>query len=237
MSAAFTLNRLQRKVLLIIVVIILVPMLVTGTLSAAWITGRFENFIEGWIREAAQLERDALADLHKNARLFADVLDQVTRGFPDLQSGRSPIPAELEPLARELGISLVQVYDPSGELLYSSGDARVATAWAPGQDTAVVRVEQGGHSRLAAITILRFPRQAKQHYRLVLGTLFDKSLLERLSRVSGLKTRLFYPREGDFAKAFADEDRPLKLRLPPSAYADLKARREYFSANAENGGQ
>jgi len=235
MSAAFTLNRLQRKVLLVIVVIILVPMLVTGTLSAAWIAGRFEAFIEGWVREAAQLERDALAGLHENARLFADVLDQVSRGQPDLRPGHSPVPPELGPLARELGITLVQVYDPAGRLLYSSGNAHLDTSWAPGQDTAVLRVEQDGESRLAAVTILRFPRHAEHHSRLVLGTLFDKSLLERLGRVSGLKTRLFYPRGGDFAKAFAEEDRTLKLRLPPSAYTELQARREYFSPEAENG--
>jgi signal transduction histidine kinase len=235
MPDALTSNRLERKVLLVIVVIVLVPMLVTGTLSAAWIAGRFEDFIELWVREAAQLERETLADLHKNARLFADVLDQVTRGKPELRPGHSPVPPELEPLARELGISLVQVYNPADELIYSTDNARLLTAWAQGQDTAVVRVEQGGKSRLAAITILRFPPQAQQHYRLVLGSLFDKSLLERLGRVSGLKTRLFYPRDGDFAKAFADEDRPLKLRLPPSSYAELEARRDYFSAEAEGG--
>jgi len=210
-------------------------MLVTGTLSAAWIAGRFEDFIELWVREAAQLERETLANLHKNARLFADVLDQVTRGKLELRPGRSPVPPELEPLARELGISLLQVYNPADELIYSTDNARLLTAWAQGQDTAVVRVEQDGKSRLAAITILRVPPQAQAHYRLVLGTLFDKSLLERLGRVSGLKTRLFYPREGDFAKAFADEDRPLKLRLPPSGYAELEARRDYFSAEAEGG--
>lgn len=235
MPLALTLNRLQRKVLLVMAVIVLAPMLITAVLSAAWISGRFDDFIEGWMREAVQLERQTLADLHKNARLFADVLDQVTQGKPDLRPGHSPVPRQLEPLARELGISLVQVYDPTGALLYSSGDARLATAWAPGQDTAVVRVEQGGVSQLAAITILRFPSHAEQHSRLVLGTLFDKGLLERLGRVSGLKTRLFYPREGDFAKAFAEGESSLKLRLPPGAYAELESRHDYFSGVAENG--
>lgn len=235
LTAALTLNRLQRKVLWVVVAIILVPMLVTGVLSAAWIAGRFETFIEGWVREAAQFERDALTNLHANARLFADVLDQISRGRPPLQRGQSPIPAELEPLARELGITLVQTYDPSGALLYSSSDAHLDTAWSPGQDTAVLRVRQAGETRLAAVTILRFPRDAQAHWRLVLGTLFDKSLLERLARLSGLKTRLFYPRDGDFAKAFADEDRTLRLRLPPSAYEALQARRDYFSPVAEDG--
>ena len=236
MPQALTSKRLQRKVLIVIVVIVLVPMLITGTLSAAWIAGRFEEVIERWVRESAQLERDALADLHHNARLFADVLAQVARGRPSLAPGRSPVPPELAPLAAQLGISLVQVYDPDDALIYSTDGVRLTTAWAQGQDTAVVRVDQGGQSRLAAITILRFPPDAPEHYRLVLGTLFDKSLLERLGRVSGLKTRLFYPRDGDFAKAFANEgDRPLKLRLPPAGYARLQARQDYFSARAEDG--
>lgn len=232
-------SRLQRKVLWVVVVIILVPMLVTGSLTAAWIVQRFETSIEGWVRDAAQLERDELARLHANARLLADVMEQVTPGLPELRHGISPIPARLAPLAQQLGITLVQVYDPAGGLLYSSNDARLDTAWAPSQDTAVLRVEQGGEQSLAAVTILRVPDGAEHHYRLVLGTLFDKSLLERLGRASGLKTRLFYPRAGGFAKAFADpaddQNQALALRLPAAAYAELQAHRDYFSTTAEEG--
>ena len=234
MLAALHLNKLQRKVLLVIVLIILVPMLITGSLSAAWITTRMDNSIERWIRESAQLDATTLAELHKNARLFADTLQEVSKGQLVLQAGRSPVPRNLKPLARELGISLVQVYGLNGELLYSSRPATLATSWAPGQDTAVVKVIQGERNLLAAITIVRIPHQT-QHYRLVLGTLFDKALLTRLSRDSGLKTRLFYPQNGEFAKAFSEDGVPLKLRLPAAAFAQLQNKQDYYSATAENG--
>jgi signal transduction histidine kinase len=235
MLAALHLNRLQRKVLLVILVIVLVPMVITGTLSAAWIAGRIDDSIERWIREAAQVNRTALANLHEKARLFADVLEETGRQPLAFEPGRSPIPPRLEPLADELGINLVQVYGPDGLLLYSSQPGRLVTSWAHGQDTAVVQVDGGEDSRLAAITIVRFPRNAARHYRVVLGTLFDKALLTRLGEMSGLKTRLFYPREGDFAKAFSEESRPLKLRLPPSAFEQLENREPVYSASAEGG--
>jgi len=85
------------------------------------------------------------------------------------------------------------------------------------------------------VTILRFPQDRPRHYRLVLGTLFDRDLLANLSSMSGLKTRLFYPHDGDFAKAFSAEAQPLKLRLPPSAYRELSQRHDYYSDVAENG--
>jgi len=229
------LNRLQRKVLLVITLIILIPMLITGTFSAAWISSRIDDSIEGWIRESAQVDETTLEDLHRNAQLFADVLYETTDDHLRLRPGNSPIPTKLEPLARELGISLVQLYGVDGKLLYSSQPASLATYWAQGQDTAVVKVEQAGKNLLAAITIIRIPLDRERHYRLVLGTLFDKDLLNRLSRLSGLKTRLFYPRDGDFAKAFSEEGRPLKLRLPPTAFERLKNKQDYYSANAENG--
>jgi len=232
------LNRLQQKVVLVIVLIILVPMLITGTLSAAWITQRIDDSVERWIREAAQLEENVLAELHRNARLFASVLNEVMHGQLELKAGISPVPANLRPLARELGINLIQVYGGSGELLYSSRPAVLATSWAPDQDTAVVRVVQGEQNLLAAITIMRIPLDASRHYRLVLGSLFDKDLLVRLNRLSGLKTRLFYPRSGDFANAFSEEGkegRPLKLRLPASVFEQLKNNQAYYSARAENG--
>lgn len=235
MLASLHLNKLQRKVLLVIVLIILVPMLITGVLSGKWVSARIDESIERWVRESAQLDESALSDLHKNARLFADTIKEVTREHWSIDKGISPIPANLQPLATELGISLVQVYGLDGELLYSSRPATLATSWAPGQDTAVVKVELENQNLLAAITIIRIPAEGTKHYRLVLGTLFDKDLLNRMSRRSGLKTRLFYPNNGDFAKAFSEEGRPLKLRLPADAFEQLQNKQSYYSSSAENG--
>jgi signal transduction histidine kinase len=235
MPIPLLLNRLQRKVLLVIVTIILAPMIITGTLSASWIAGRMDDSIERWIREAAQVNQAALGKLHQNARLFADVLDESTRGSLRLEPGQSPIPHQLQPLAKELGINLVQVYGYDDEVLYSSQAAILKTSWARGQDTAVVRVDQDRRNLLAAITIVRIPHRAERHYRLVLGTWFDKELLNRLGRLSGLKTRLFYPRDGDFEKAFSEESEPLRLRLPADAFERLKNKEDYYTPNAEEG--
>jgi len=236
MLASLHLNQLQRKVLLVIALIILVPMVITGTLSARWITSRMDNSIEHWIRESAQLEETALADLHRNAGLFADILeDVVTKGELTFRQGKSPIPDKLQPLVKELGITLIQVYGLDGKLMYSSAPVTLATSWARGQDTAVVKVVQGNRSLLAAISIVRIPRNQPRHYRLVLGTLLNKAFLFRLNRKSGLRTRIFYPEDGDFAKAFSAEERPLKLRLPPTAFDQLNNKLAYYSPVAENG--
>jgi signal transduction histidine kinase len=235
LMALLHLNRLQRKVLLVVLVIILVPTLVTGVLSASWIAGRMDDSIERWIHEAAQVNSNWLDTVNKNGRLFADLFDHLAGGKPRFLPGQSPIPPQLEPLARELGINLVQVFDESGKQIYSSPEVTLGTSWAPGQSQAVIKATQGEKSMLAAITIVRYPADSPRHFRLVLGTLFDKELLSRLSRMSGLKTRLFYPRGGDFARAFSEESRPLKLRLQPSAFEALEQQHQYYSDKAENG--
>lgn len=235
MLAALHLNKLQRKVLLVIVLIILLPMLITGVLSGRWVSARIDDSIEHWVRESSQLDERVLADLHKNARLFVDMINDARKEPLRIRPGKTPIPANLRPLARELGISLIQVYDIEGALLYSSRPATLATSWAPGQNTAVVKVNMGKQNLLAAITISRIPAGDARHYRLVLGTLFDKEFLNRMSRQSGLKTRLFYPKNGDFAKAFSEEGRPLKLRLPAAAFEQLLNKQAYYSASAESG--
>jgi len=233
--ALLHLNRLQRKVLLVVLVIILVPMLVSGVLSASWIAGRMDDSIERWIREAAQVNSNWLDTLNKNGRLFADLFDHLAGEQPRFTPGQSPIPPQLAPLARELGINLVQVFDEQGRQIYSSPQVSLGTSWEPGQSEAVLKASQGEKSLLAAVTIVRYPHNQPRHYRLVFGTLFDKELLGRLSGMSGLKTRLFYPRNGDFAKAFSEEGRPLKLRLPPAAFEELKKQHDYYSDKAENG--
>ena len=235
MNARPTHNRLQRKVMIIIIVIIVAPMLITGLISATWIAGRTDESIEHWIREAAQVNKDSLDRIHENSRLFADVLEESTQGKLTLKAGQSPVPAPLWRLAKQLDINLVQLYDYDNRLIYSSHPIHLATYWSRGQDSAVVKVDQAGKSLLAGITIVRIPHDQPRHYRLVLGTLFDKELLNHLSQTSGLKTRLFYPRNGDFAKAFSEEEQPLKLRLPASAFDALKHQQAYYSTEAEAG--
>jgi len=237
MITLFHLNKLQQKVLAVIVLIILIPMLVTGVLSGRWVSARIDESIEHWVRESAQLDENALSDLHRNARVFAKAVTGASGKGWSIRPGVSPIPANLRPLAKELGIGLVQVYGNRNALLYSSPSAILQTSWAPGQDTAVVKVGVGKQSLLAAITIVRIPYAAggQRFYRLVLGTLFDKAFLDRMSRATGLKTRLFYPKNGDFAKAFSEEGRPLKLRLPPAAFHQLQNKQPYYSSSAEDG--
>ena len=235
MLAALRNNKLQRKILLVIVVIILVPMLITGILSASWIANRMDNSIAQRLRDSVRLDTKSLSDLHDNARLFANLLLEFTRGQIVLQKGRSPIPRTLKPLARELDVSLVQVYDANEKLLYSSKPVKLAMSWSRPQDSAVVKVTRGKHDLLAAITLVKLPGNRAQAYHLVLGTLFDQALLTRLSRVSGLKTRLYYARNGDFANAFADDDAPLKLSLPAIAFEKLRNKQDYFSPVAERG--
>jgi len=121
--AALHLNRLQRKVVLVVVVIILVPTMIAGVLSASWIAGRMDDSIERWIRESAQVNVNWLAQINNNGRLFADVLEHTGGGPPQFFPGRSPIPPRLLPLARELGINLVQVFDPDQRRIFSEPKA------------------------------------------------------------------------------------------------------------------
>jgi signal transduction histidine kinase len=235
-AGRFRVNRLQRKVLAVVVVIIVVPMLVTGMLTATWVTSRMDASIENWLRESARMNLDWLQTLHHNGQLFADVLEDINHDRWEADALHPLVSSRLEPLARELGISFVQVYGLDGRLLYSSAPVRLTWKPQPGRDQAVVRVGKGDRHLLAAVTVAEAPRRSPARYRVVLGTLFDKPLMQRLGLMSGLKTRLFYPSGGDFAKAFSEEEStPLNLRLPKEAFTQLRQRREYFSSEAEDG--
>lgn len=229
-------NRLQRKVMLVVLVIIVVPMLATGMFTASWVIARVDASIENWLRESARLNLDWLHGLHHNARLFADLLEEVNHDQWRLAPEQPMIPKGLQPLAGELGISFIQVYDLQGRRLYTSTAIDMAWTPEPGHDEAVIRISRGEQRQLAAVTVLDLPRHGPARYRMVIGTLFDKPLLQRLGLTSGLKTRLFYPRGEDFAKAFAEEESaPLNLRLPGEAFQRLRSRQEYFSPEAEEG--
>ncbi|MBF0422102.1 MAG: HAMP domain-containing histidine kinase [Magnetococcales bacterium] len=230
-------TRLQFKVLLVIIVIIVVPMVLTGILSAIWIANRMESSIERWIREAAQVNRHWMDGIQANASAFAALLAE--RNSEEIDAP-APIPEKIFSegmmvLARQLGLELFQVYDGNGNRLYSSLPVHLAITWAKDQSVAVVRATRDDQRMLAAIRIIAYPGQTQSGYRIVMGTLFNKELLIRLEQMSGLKTRIFYPEEGGFAKAFEDHSRLLSQRLPTHAYSRLMNREDYFSAHAEGG--
>ncbi len=231
----FRINRLQRKVLLVVIIIIVVPMVVTGTFSAYWVTKRVDTSIESWLRESTRLNLDWLHGLHHNGQLFADLLADANHDRWQADAAHPLIPARFQPLAQELGIGFVQIYDLNGQLLRSS--SALHTDWKPAadRDEAVIRVFRGQQRLLAAVTVIEVPRHGAARYRLVIGTLFDKPLLQRLGVTSGLKTRLYYPSGEDFAKAFAEEESAsLRLHLPVEAFARLQDHLEYFSPEAED---
>lgn len=228
-----TIHRLHLKVLSVIVVIIVVPMLVTGFFSAVWIAERMETSIERWIREAAQINRTWMDSVQANAEVFATFLgEQNDKQGPPFNITFAP---GMLTLAKHLGLEIIQIYDDHNRLAYSSMPVQLTIPWDRDQTMAIVRATLNQSPLLAIVRILPYPTTGQKGYRLVLGSLFDKGLLRHLGQMSGLRTRIFYPDEGGFAKAFGDHSRLLDQRLPTSAYAALMNRQEYFSDRAEGG--
>lgn len=210
-------------------------MLITGSLSASWITRRINGEIAQRLRESAQLDSETFARLHKNSHLFIDTLSRVDEQWPDIHAGHNPVPENFMPLARELGINLIQVYAANGRRLYSYPPASEISPLLLGQQSAVVKVNIAQRHLLALINTISLHDKTHNEYHLVLGTLLDRALLSKLSAASGLKVRLYYPEHGDFTNALSEEKRPLKLQLSARAYARLLQKQDYFNADAEQG--
>jgi signal transduction histidine kinase len=230
------LGRIQRKVIAVILVIVVVPMLIAGGISAAWVTNHFELLLEGWIREAAQVNEASLQTLQRDAMVVGDLLahnlgyDVAAEGVTSLA-----IPVQLRPLVEQLGINLIQLYDDQRQLVYSNVALQMMTSWAPGQTEAILKAAQDDDTLLAAVAILPFPRGGPPRSYLVLGSLLDQEFMRRLGQASGLRTRLFYPEGEDYARAFRVGAPPLRVRLPPGAYARLQGHQPYYNRESEEG--
>ncbi|MEO5355018.1 MAG: HAMP domain-containing histidine kinase [Magnetococcus sp. XQGC-1] len=229
-------NRVQRKVLRVTVLIIVVPMLVATLLSVSWIAGRMNASIEHWIREAAQVNQKWLEGIQDNAETFIELYKEIAEGREERTANQGLISEKMTRIAKQLGLNLIQIYDSRGQLLYSSQPVTLDIPRPSGQGVAVVRAMSGTTQWMAAVRIEPFPRREERGVELVVGTLFDKSALLRLNQMSGLRTRIFYPEKGgEFTKAFSVDRPSLDLRLPPEAFANLMQQHEYYSEQAEDG--
>ena len=234
----FELGRLQRKVLIVVSVIVVVPMLVAGWLASEWVSTSFESRLEQWIVDAARGNQNWLQAYQNDAvmlgRVLADdpVYAAAVRTHPE-----ESIPASVRRISQELGINLIQLYTPKRKLVYSSIPVEVSTLWEPGQTQAVLKVVRRQKSMLAAVGITPIPRQGTPSHYLVLGSLLGQDFTDELAQLTGLKTRLYYREGKNYYDLFSNPDDAVVLKhLSATVLARIdKDKKPYYSSSAESG--
>jgi signal transduction histidine kinase len=234
----FPLNRLQRKVVNTILVMVVVPMLVAGIVAAEWVSSNFEDRLQRWIEDSARVGETWLRAYQNDAVMLGGVLADDPEFVAALEGGdMTVIKQPVARIARELGISFMQVYTAQQILVYTSMPVRMQTLWEPGQSQAVMRVAEKKKNLLAAVGITGIPRHSKPHHYLVLGGVLNEDFISELNQLTGLKTRLYY-REG--ARYYDILSRPGHVSelkdLPKEAMRRLqKDKKPYYSTSAEEG--
>lgn len=229
---------LQRKVLFLILAIVVLPMLAAAGVASAWVSSGFESRLERWIVDAAHIGQTWLQANQNDALLLGAALVDDPGFVASLdQGGPVAMPAPIDRIARDLGISFMQVYTPDQRLVYSTTALPIQANWEPGQTESVLRVGGDAQRMLAAIGIIPVPRTGTARHYLVLGTLLDQTFIGELSQLSGLRTRLYY-REGErYIDVLSAAGRPRTLRgLPAAALRRLTVEKKpYYSIDAEAG--
>ncbi|MDH5513447.1 MAG: HAMP domain-containing protein, partial [Gammaproteobacteria bacterium] len=233
-----TLGRLQRKVLLVISVIVIVPMLVAGWLAAEWVSISFEKRLEQWIVDAARANQNWLEAYQNDAVILGRVLADDAGFLSNVE--RSPaeaIPLPVRRISQELNINLIQLYAPDKKLVYSSIPVKVNALWERGQTEAVLKVVTRQQTMLAAVGITPIPRRGVPRYYLVLGSLLGRDFTDELAQLTGLKARLYYREGKNYYDVFSIPGKTITLdHLPPAALTRLeKNKNTYYSLEAENG--
>lgn len=233
----FTLGQLQRKVLLVVSIIVIVPMLVAGWFAAEWVSSSFEERIEQWIRDAARANQNWLQAYQNDAVMLGRVLaDDPAYAAALASRPEESIPAPVKRIAHELGINLIQVYTPDQRLVYSSIPLEMQALWELGQTEAVLKVVRKQKSMLAAVGITPVPRRGSPRYYLVLGSLLGQDFIDELAQLTGLKTRLYYREGRNYYDVLSRPGEMLALKhLARTARERLeKDKKPYYSVVAEN---
>ena len=233
-----SLGRLQRKVLLVISVIVIVPMLVAGWLAAEWVSISFEKRLEQWIIDAARANQNWLQAYQNDAVMLGRVLADDASFVTNVESSpEEAIPLPVRRISQELSINLVQLYTPEKKLVYSSIPVQVNALWERGQTEAVLKVVTRQQTMLAAVGITPIPRRGTPRYYLVLGSLLGQDFTDELAQLTGLKARLYYREGKKYYDLFSSPGKIIALEhLPRAALNRLeKSKKTYYSLEAENG--
>jgi signal transduction histidine kinase len=238
LQVLFNLGRLQRKVLLVVSVIVIVPMFVAGWLAAEWVSTSFEKRLKQWIVDASRSNQNWLQAYQNDAIMLGRVLADDPKYIRRLQGhAEDAIPAQVRRIAQELGIHLIQVYTPDLKLLYTSIPIEMQALWEPGQTEAVLKVTRKQKNMLAAVGITPVPRRGEPRYYLVLGSLLGQDFIKELEQLTGLKARLYYREGKNYYDVFSQPGQAIALEpLPDMALERLeKDKKSYYSGEAESG--
>src|SRR4030067_2064803 len=121
------LNRLQRKVVNTILVMVVVPMLVAGMLASEWVSSNFEARLQRWIEDSSPAGQTWLRAYQNDAVMLGrglaadpDFVAALDRGG---HMGTMKQPGER--IAKELNVRILQGYTAQQILLYSSRSIRL----------------------------------------------------------------------------------------------------------------
>jgi signal transduction histidine kinase len=237
MRRLLPLNRLQRKVVNTILVMVVVPMLVAGMLASEWVSSNFEERLQRWIEDSAPAGETWLRAYQNDAVMLGRVLADDPEFVTALDRGghMGTMKQPVARIAKELNVSIMQVYSAQQILLYTSMPIRLNVLWELGQTQAVMKVVQKKKALLAAVGITPVPRQGKPRYYLVLGGLLNADFISELNQLTGLKSRLYYREGSRFFDVFTRPGKVMELKeLPKEAMRRMvKDKKTYYSRNAE----
>jgi signal transduction histidine kinase len=207
-------NRLQRKVVNTILVMVVVPMLVAGYLASEWVSSNFEVRLQRWIEDSAPAAETWLRAYQNDAVMLGAVLADDPEFVAALDRGdMGMLKQPVARIAKELGISFMQVYTAQQILLYTSTPIQLHALWEPGQTQAVMKVvEKQKKNVLTAVGITPVPRQGKPRYYLVLGGLLNDDFISELNQLTGLRSRLYYREGTRFFDVFTDPKKVMELK-------------------------
>ncbi len=230
-------DRLQNKVLMAILAIVVVPMLFAAVLVSTWVSSQFENTLERWLGEAARANQNWLSAYQSDALMLGEVLSRNQYYLGELsQHHWGKLPPDVQRIAKELGINLIQVYSADRHLLFSSLPVTMNTLWEPDQTQAVLKVSLNNASLLAAVGITPLQQGPKPQYYLVFGSLLNDDFLSDLSQLSGMKTRLYYREGKNFFDLFSHPEKPVAIDLPASVLRRMERdQKPYYSSDANEG--
>jgi len=233
-----SLNRLQRKVVIAILVLVVVPMLSAAILASEWVSSNFEDRLQRWIEDSARVGETWLRAYQNDATMLGAVLRDDPEFVSSLNAGSvGSMKQPVARIAKELNLNFIQVYTGQQILLYTSVPIRLKALWEPGQTQAVMKVAEKKHTLLAAVGITPIPAKGKPSHYLVLGGLLNKDFINEVNLLTGLKTKLYYREGARFFDAFTDSGRVVELKeLSKEAMQRLtKQKKPYYSLSAEGG--
>ena len=193
------------KMVATFIAISVVPMLVATYVATQVVSAAFRSDVEAWLFQTSRFFLANIFDEENETAHIADTLVKDGRLDPIFSGQSKKLLEDAQQLIEVLGYDVLIIFDVNDKIIFSSKPLDEITGVPFTNGKSIFLYKARATSTLLAAGTRQIDYRGKR-FRVLLGTMIDKSFITNMNAIASLVIRLNYRVDGKFVQVYSSKD-------------------------------